>query len=228
MRWSMLPISVGAHVVAAVLVWVIPLAAEVVLPVPAPLRALYVTAKVVPPPAGDVARPVAQRAVHAAVPAPTTAPTEISRERESEPATTGSDPTPGPPTGGFPDTTGGLPDAVGTALGGGPPSPPPLPSPAPRQPLPIGGKIRAPKKIVDVPPVYPEIAKATKVEGLVILEAVISERGNVERVRVLRSHPLLDAAAVEAVKGWRYTPTLLNNVPVSVLITITMNFKLNN
>lgn len=225
MRWSMLPISVGAHVVAAVLVWIIPLAAEVALPVPAPLRALYVTAKVVPPPA-DVARPVAQRAVHAPapVPAPTTAPTEISRERESEPATTGSDPTPGPPTGGFPDTTGGLPDAVGTAPGGGPPSPPP----PPRQPLPIGGKIRAPKKIVDVPPVYPEIAKATKVEGLVILEAVISERGNVERVRVLRSHPLLDAAAVEAVKGWRYTPTLLNNVPVSVLITITMNFKLND
>ncbi len=225
MRWSILPVSVGAHVVAGVLVWVIPLAAEVSLPVPAPLRALYLAAKVVPLPA-DVDRPIVQRADEA-VPAPSFAPSEISREREPEPAATGGEAAPGPSTGGFPDATGGLPDGLGTALGAGPPSPPLVPAPAARHPLPIGGAIRAPKKILDVPPVYPEIAKSSGVEGLVILEAVISENGYVERVRVLRSQPLLDAAAIQAVKGWRYTPTLLNNVPVSVLITITVNFKLH-
>jgi protein TonB len=57
---------------------------------------------------------------------------------------------------------------------------------------------------------------------------VINERGLVERVKVLRSAPLLDAAAVEAVAQWRYTPTLLNGSPVSVLMTITLNFTLRD
>ena len=64
-------------------------------------------------------------------------------------------------------------------------------------------------------------------QGTVILEAVINERGAIERVRVLRSVPLLDAAAITAVQNWRYTPTLLNGVPVSVLMTITINFRLD-
>jgi len=88
--------------------------------------------------------------------------------------------------------------------------------------------VREPKKISDVRPVYPAIAQAAKVEGMVILEAVINERGTVERVRVLRSVPLLDAAAVEAVRNWRYTPTLLNGTPVSVLMTITLHFTLHD
>ena len=82
--------------------------------------------------------------------------------------------------------------------------------------------MREPKKISDVRPVYPAIAQAAKVEGMVILEAVINERGVVERLKVLRSVPLLDAAAIEAVQKWRYTPTLLNGTPVSVLMTITV------
>jgi protein TonB len=60
----------------------------------------------------------------------------------------------------------------------------------------------------------------------VILEAVINERGVVERLRVLKSVPLLDAAAMDAVSRWRYTPTLLNGTPVAVLMTITINFTL--
>jgi protein TonB len=61
----------------------------------------------------------------------------------------------------------------------------------------------------------------------VILEAIISERGTIEHVRVLRSSPLLDAAAIDAVRGWRYTPTLLNGQPVQVLMTITVHFSLH-
>jgi protein TonB len=86
--------------------------------------------------------------------------------------------------------------------------------------------IREPKKIVDVAPVYPPLAIAARKEGFVIMEATIDQHGNVVRVRVLRSEPLLDAAAVSAVERWRYTPTLLNNQPVPVLMTVTVRFSL--
>lgn len=75
-------------------------------------------------------------------------------------------------------------------------------------------------------PAYPAIARAARVEGVVILEAVIGEDGSVSDVRVLRSIPLLDAAAMEAVRQWRFTPTLLNGEPVPVVMTITVAFKL--
>jgi len=65
------------------------------------------------------------------------------------------------------------------------------------------------------------------VQGFVILEAVISEDGAVRSLRVLRSQPLLDAAAVEAVRQWRFTPTLLNGQPVPVVMTVTVNFRLD-
>jgi protein TonB len=60
---------------------------------------------------------------------------------------------------------------------------------------------------------------------MVILEAVISPSGSVEDVRVLRGIPLLDDAAADAVRQWRYTPTLLNGVPVAVVMTVTVNFR---
>jgi protein TonB len=90
----------------------------------------------------------------------------------------------------------------------------------------VGQGVREPRKIVDATPVYPTLALSVKVEGAVILEAVINERGVVERLKVLKSVPLLDAAAIDAVSRWRYTPTLLNGTPVSVLMTITINFTL--
>ena len=86
--------------------------------------------------------------------------------------------------------------------------------------------MREPKRIAGSPPEYPLIARNARVQGVVILEAVINERGEVGRIKVLRSVPLLDNAAITAVQQWRYTPTLLNGVPVSVLMTITVNFTL--
>jgi protein TonB len=81
-------------------------------------------------------------------------------------------------------------------------------------------------KVADVAPAYPPIARAARVEGIVILEAVIGEDGAVRDVRVLRSIPLLDAAATEAVRQWRFTPTLLNGQPVPVVMTVTVAFRL--
>jgi TonB family protein len=90
----------------------------------------------------------------------------------------------------------------------------------------VGGGIMAPRKVVDVAPVYPPIAMSARVSGMVIVEARIGTDGTVEDVKVLRSIPLLDQAAVDAVRQWRFTPTLLNGVRVPVIMTMTVNFTL--
>jgi len=76
-------------------------------------------------------------------------------------------------------------------------------------------------------PDYPAIARSARVTGTVILEAVIAEDGTVRDVRVLRSIRLLDEAAIEAVRQWRFTPTLLNGEAVPVIMTVTVAFNLN-
>ncbi len=88
----------------------------------------------------------------------------------------------------------------------------------------VGGKIRAPTKIKDVKPEYPAIAQSAGVSGTVIIEATIGPDGKVMDTKVLRSVPLLDQAALDAVRKWVYTPTLLNGVPVPVVMTVTVNF----
>ncbi|HEV3140539.1 MAG TPA: energy transducer TonB [Vicinamibacterales bacterium] len=98
--------------------------------------------------------------------------------------------------------------------------------PPPPAPVRVGGQIPQPTKIVDVKPVYPPIAQSARVQGVVILEATIAPDGTIQDARVLRSIPLLDAAAVDAVRQWRFTPTLLNGVPVPVIMTVTVNFSL--
>jgi len=90
----------------------------------------------------------------------------------------------------------------------------------------VGGDIKEPRKIKDVRPVYPDDALAARIQGVVILEAVIAPSGSVSDARVLRSVPGLDQAAVDAVRQWEFTPTLLNGVPVAVIMTVTVNFTL--
>jgi protein TonB len=108
-----------------------------------------------------------------------------------------------------------------------PPPPPPARRIESPPPLSVGGIIRQPQKIHHVAPLYPEIARSARVGGVVILEAILAEDGTVRDVRVLRSIPLLDAAAVTAVREWRFTPTLLNGTPVPVVMTVTVAFMLN-
>jgi TonB family protein len=99
-------------------------------------------------------------------------------------------------------------------------------SAAPQAPVRVGGDIKAPRKIKDVAPLYPEDAKKAGVSGVVILEATVDGEGNVTDARVLRSAPMFDDAALAAVRQWKYEPTLLNGAPVPVLMTITVNFQL--
>lgn len=94
------------------------------------------------------------------------------------------------------------------------------------EPLRVGGNIKAPTKIKHVNPEYPQDAKDAGVSGIIILEARIGPDGTVEDARVLRSIPLLDKAALDAVTQWQFVPTLLNGNPVPVIMTVTVNFTL--
>jgi TonB family protein len=93
-------------------------------------------------------------------------------------------------------------------------------------PMRIGGTISPPTKTKDFAPVYPPEAQQARISGVVILEATVGEDGKVRSARVLRSIPLLDQAAINAVQQWEYTPTLLNGVAVPIIMTVTVNFTL--
>ena len=75
-------------------------------------------------------------------------------------------------------------------------------------------------------PTYPPLARAARIQGQVVLQAVISKQGTIENLRVLSGHPMLVPAAIEAVRQWRYRPYILNNEPVEVETQITVNFSL--
>ena len=77
-----------------------------------------------------------------------------------------------------------------------------------------------------VQPGYPALARTARIQGAVVLEAVISKQGTIENLRVLAGHPMLVLAAREAVRQWRYRPYILNNEPVEVETQITVNFSL--
>ncbi len=91
----------------------------------------------------------------------------------------------------------------------------------------VTGDVQPPKIVKMVKPVYPETARQAGVEGVVILEAKTDEQGNVVDARVLRSIPLLDAAAIDAVKQWKYEPMTIDGKPHKVLFTVTVRFQLD-
>ncbi len=153
-------------------------------------------------------------------------------------------PEPGPETEAIPWTTAiagasnGIPDGIQGGVAGSPlgsiinsftvPKPVSLPPrPVARAaPQTLGGNVMEGKLIRRVEPVYPRLALLARVSGIVILEVSLDEEGNVQEVRILRGHPLLDDAAVQAVRQWKYSPTLLNGEPVPVVGTVTVVFSL--
>jgi protein TonB len=117
---------------------------------------------------------------------------------------------------------GGVIGGVIGGMGGAPPPPKPVASRI-RQ----GGSVQAALLINRVQPVYPPLARQTRISGTVRLHAIISKQGSVESLEVLSGHPLLVRAAMDAVQQWRYKPTLLNGEPVEVDTTIDVIFSLN-
>jgi len=129
---------------------------------------------------------------------------------------------------------GGMPGGqAGGVLGGiiggvtaGPPPPPPPPKPKTPKRIRVGGQVEAAKLIYKPSPEYPPLAKMARIQGTVRLEAIIAKDGTIQDLKVLSGHPLLVKSALDAVKQWRYQPTLLNGEPVEVVTEIDVNFTL--
>ena len=220
--WKTVPVSMAVHGILLAALVVVPLMATGAVPAPQSVL-LYVAPPILPPPPPAVARPqpVTPREVPRANPdaAPPVEPSKLNPE-PAQPPSLGDTVVPGAPIGPWAGTAGGFGQPVTLPPR---PAPPPAPSTEPRR---IGGDIKEPAKIFDVRPVYPQIAQQARVAGMVIIEATIGRDGTVTHAKVLRSVPLLDQAALEAVRQWRFTPTLLNGVPVPILLTVTVNFTL--
>jgi len=223
-RVSVLPVSLVLHAAALLTMVVVPLLMSEPLPSPASgARAFFVEPVSAPPPPPPPPPPAARPSTAppvrptpvpeaAAFTAPVETPTDVKPEEGIDLGVPGG--VPGGVEGGVP---GGV---VGGVVAGIPDSPS-----APKA-VRVGGAIREPKQLKYVSPEYPPLARKAHVEGVVILECTISPAGRVTEVRVLRGMPMLDDAAVAAVRQWVFTPTLLDGVPVPVVMTITVSFSL--
>lgn len=218
---SLVVVSVVAHVALVVALIVISFALPDVLPAPhtaalawdaGPQMVRLVDIPLPPPPP---ARTTVASAPAAADAAPVVAPEGIAPEPDRGGPIVQS---------GTELQTGLLPGSVtGAGLAVPPPPPPP---PAPSQPIRLHAGIDAPRRVKEVTPVYPALARSAGAQGVVIIEAIIDVNGDVVSATILRSVPLLDAAAVDAVRQWKYTPARLNGEPVPVVVTVTVNFTL--
>jgi protein TonB len=213
--------SVLVHVAALIALCIVPLLATDSLPMPRRVLDYILPNDVLPvvvaPPVHREApsAPTAARSENtsaSADAAPLTAPTGIRTETGLEGLAATGVP-------GGPPVDGAIPGLPGAGIE-------PPPPPAPVQPVRLHAGIRPPQKLVHVAPLYPAIAQAAHAEGTVIMEATIDVHGNVTNVTVLKSHPLLEQAALDAVRQWKFTPTLLNGVPTPIIMTVTVNFML--
>jgi protein TonB len=103
----------------------------------------------------------------------------------------------------------------------------PPPPPPQKETYRLGGDVLSARLIRQVPPTYPQMAKAVRAQGDVVLEVEVDDEGNVVDVVALSGHNLLRKAAEDAVRQWKYSPTLLNGEPVPVIAKVTVKFTLN-
>lgn len=214
--------SVVLHVLALGVIFVLPLTAafslpDIKTPLPPMMLAEAMPLPPEPPAVQPQTTPVPQVNANAA---PITAPDTVSPELPPTPVSTA------------PPIPGGLPGVgTGSPFTGvlGPKNfvnPLPEPPRPPEQPRRVGIGIQAPQRTVYKAPVYPQVAVSARIEGVVILEATIDAQGVVQDVKVLRSLPMLDRAAIEAVQQWRYQPTRLNGQAIPIIMTVTVTFSL--
>jgi periplasmic protein TonB len=215
-------LSIALHVAVVTLVVIIPLltATDMLPKAPSIIAFVADTPAPPPPPAPPAAKPATPEPTRpaSAPAAPIEAPSEITPpaaviasaaatvEGRAEVGVQGGE-------------SGGV---AGGIVGGVVEAPPP----APQAPVRIGGRITAPALLHRVEPAYSTVASSAHLTGMVILEAVVDTTGCVQSVKVVRSaHPVLDGAAIDALKQWRYKPLVLNGDPASFVLTVTVNFS---
>jgi protein TonB len=118
---------------------------------------------------------------------------------------------------------------IGSVPSAAPPPPPPKEAPKPVTPksIRVGGNVQAAKLLNQPKPQYPPLARQARIQGVVRFNAVIGRDGAIQNLTLVSGHPLLVPAATEAVRQWRYQPTLLNGEPVEVVTQIDVNFTLS-
>ena len=182
-----------------------------------------------PPPAATpvkVVKPVARLIQAGKLMAPRAIPKEVAMIKEQE---LPPDVSAGAAIGGVP---GGVPGGqaggvLGGIIGGTGSNMPPPPKETPKR-IRVGGQVQQARLIQKITPLYPPLAKQARISGTVRLQAVIAKDGSIQELQVLAGHPLLVQAALEAVRQWRYQPTLLNGEPVEVVTTIDVVFTLSS
>ena len=229
-------LSVTAHLATVALLVLIPLIQTQALPIPPMDPSLFLPR--IERPRGIEAytvRPIARRLSEAkpegsAFTAPSAIPNEVGREVK---APTSSD-LPALP---FGETGNNLPLLTNFGKDDSPSGPvpavfpPSLPAPPPppivkTERIRQHSSVQSANLIYQVKPAYPPIARQTRTQGVVVLEAIIDRDGSIQSLRVISGHPLLTQAALDAVKQWKYRPTLLNGEPIEVITTVTVNFTL--
>ena len=157
---------------------------------------------------------------------PRVIPKQVAQLKEAPPPQAAA--APGGVIGGVPGGQAG--GVLGGILGGvGHAAPPPPPKAvAQHGPYKVGGKVQAPKLINKVDPMYPPLARDARVQGDVTIDSVIDAQGDVTKLKLVNGNPLLISAALDAVKQWKYQPTLLNGVPVSVEMQVVVHFSLSS
>jgi TonB family protein len=106
--------------------------------------------------------------------------------------------------------------------------PPSIEPPPPPPPVRIGGHLQVAQIVHQVSPVYPPLARAGRIQGVVVIDAVITESGSLKEITVRSGHPMLVSAAMECVRQWKYQPAILNGVPVESPVHIQVHFRLES
>ena len=226
--WTVL-VSFGGQMLVVVILILIPLIWTDVLPKAS--LTTFLTAPPPPPAAPVKIVKVAPRQFDAGkLIAPKEIPKQIAQITEEDlPPSASSGGVVGGVPGGVP---GGAPGGVIGGIIGGIPSAAPPPAvkevkSATPQRVRVGGNVQAANLIKKVTPTYPPLAKQARISGQVRFTAIIGKDGTIQNLQLVSGHPLLVAAAQEAVKQWIYKPTLLNNEPVEVITQIDVNFTLS-
>lgn len=181
-----------------------------------------------PPPPAAVqvvhVKPVAHLMEAGKLVAPKAIPKDVKIIKEEEaPPDVGAGMVGGVPGGVAGGSMGGV---IGGVIGGaGSSAAPPPPKVTPKR-ITVGGNVQAAHLVNRVQPIYPPLARQTRISGTVKLHAIIGKNGAVEQLQVVSGHPLLVQSALDAVRQWRYQPTLLNGEPVEVDTEIDVIFSL--